>query len=176
MRTLVYHEGVPGHHFQIALQQEMEGLPRFRRDGVFGFISSHGEGWALYAEHLAAESGWYEGDPKGHLGQLNDELFRAKRLVVDTGLHAMHWTRQQAIDYGIWASEVERYVVWPGQACSYKIGMLKILELRAKAQHALGARFSLKEFHNVVLRAGNVPLPVLEQVIDGYIASAGGTN
>jgi uncharacterized protein (DUF885 family) len=176
MRTLVYHEGVPGHHFQIALQQEMEGLPRFRRDGVFGFISSHGEGWALYAEHLAAESGWYEGDPKGHLGQLNDELFRAKRLVVDTGLHAMHWTRQQAIDYGIWASEVERYVVWPGQACSYKIGMLKIIELRAKAQHALGARFSLKEFHNVVLRAGNVPLPVLEQVIDGYIASAGGTN
>jgi uncharacterized protein (DUF885 family) len=171
MRTLVYHEGVPGHHFQIALQQEMEGLPRFRRDGVFGFISAHGEGWALYAENLAAESGWYEGDIKGHLGQLNDELFRARRLVVDTGLHAMQWTRQQAIDYGIRASEVDRYVVWPGQACSYKIGMLKILELRGKAQQALGPKFSLKEFHNIVLRAGNVPLAVLEQVIDDYVAS-----
>ena len=171
MRTLVYHEAVPGHHFQIALQMEMKELPRFRRDGVFGFISAHGEGWALYAENLAAESGWYDGDAKGHLGQLNDELFRARRLVVDTGLHTMHWTRQQAIDYGIRPSEVERYVVWPGQACSYKIGMLKILELRAKAQAALGAKFSLKEFHNVVLRAGNVPLAVLEQVIDDYIAA-----
>ncbi|MEJ1973647.1 MAG: DUF885 domain-containing protein [Lacunisphaera sp.] len=155
MKTLVYHEAVPGHHFQIALQGEMTSLPRFRRDRVFGFISAHGEGWALYAEHLAAESGWYEDDVKGHLGQLNDELFRARRLVVDTGLHTMHWTRQQAIDYGIRASEVERYVVWPGQACSYKMGMLKILELRAKAQQALGPKFSLKEFHNVVLRAGH---------------------
>ena len=172
MRTLVYHEAVPGHHFQLALQAEMPGLPRFRRDRVFGFISAHGEGWALYAENLAAESGWYEGDLKGHLGQLNDELFRARRLVVDTGLHAMHWTRQQAIDYGIRASEVERYVVWPGQACSYKMGMLKILELRAKAQAALGPQFSLKEFHNAVLRAGTVPLAVLEQVIDDYVVTA----
>jgi uncharacterized protein (DUF885 family) len=171
MRTLVYHEAIPGHHFQIALQQEMPDLPRFRRDRVFGFISAHGEGWALYAEHLAAESGWYEGDINGHLGQLNDELFRARRLVVDTGLHAMHWTRQQAIDYGIRPAEVERYVVWPGQACSYKIGMLKILELRAKAQRALGSKFSLKEFHNVVLRTGSVPLAVLGQVIDDWIAA-----
>ncbi|HVZ66132.1 MAG TPA: DUF885 domain-containing protein [Lacunisphaera sp.] len=170
MRTLVYHEAVPGHHFQIALQQEETGLPRFRRDRLFGFISAHGEGWALYAENLAAESGWYEGDLKGHLGQLNDELFRARRLVVDTGLHAQHWTRQQAIDYGIRPAEVDRYVVWPGQACSYKIGMLKILELRAKAQAALGPKFSLKEFHNVVLRNGTVPLAVLEQVIDDWIA------
>ncbi|HVT74011.1 MAG TPA: DUF885 domain-containing protein [Lacunisphaera sp.] len=170
MRTLVYHEAVPGHHFQIALQQEETGLPRFRRDRLFGFISAHGEGWALYAEHLAAEAGWYEGDPRGHLGQLNDELFRARRLVVDTGLHALHWTRQQAIDYGIRPAEVDRYVVWPGQACSYKIGMLKILELRAKAQAALGPKFSLKEFHNVVLRTGTVPLAVLEQVIDDWIA------
>ena len=171
MRTLVYHEAVPGHHFQIALQQEMETLPRFRRDRVFGFISAHGEGWALYAENLAAESGWYEGDLKGHLGQLEAELFRARRLVVDTGLHAMHWTRQDAIDYGIGPSEVERYVVWPGQACSYKIGMLKILELRAKAQKELGAKFSLKEFHNTVLRAGTVPLTVLGTVVDDYIAA-----
>ena len=171
MRTLVYHEAVPGHHFQLALQNEMPSLPRFRRDRVFGLISAHGEGWALYAEQLAAENGWYEGDPKGHLGQLGDELFRARRLVVDTGLHAMHWTRQQAIDYGIRPSEVERYVVWPGQACSYKMGMLRILELRAKAQAALGDKFSIKEFHNAVLRAGSVPLPVLGDVIDDWIAA-----
>ncbi|HZR17116.1 MAG TPA: DUF885 domain-containing protein [Verrucomicrobiae bacterium] len=172
MRTLVYHEAVPGHHFQIELQNEMPDLPRFRRDRLFGFISAHGEGWALYAEQLAAESGWYEGDVKGHLGQLDAELFRARRLVVDTGLHAEHWTRQQAIDYGIKPSEVERYVVWPGQACSYKIGMLKILELRAKAKRELGSKFSLKEFHNTVLRAGTVPLSVLEEVIGDYIRSA----
>ncbi len=169
MRTLVYHEAVPGHHFQIALQNEMTELPQFRRDRVFGFISAHGEGWALYAEQLAAESGWYENDLKGRLGQLDAELFRARRLVVDTGIHAQHWTRQQAIDYGIPASEVERYVVWPGQACAYKIGMLKILELRAQAQKALGAKFSLKDFHNAVLRAGTVPLATLEQVVDDYI-------
>ena len=171
MRTLVYHEAIPGHHFQIALQQEMTDLPRFRQDRIFGGASAHSEGWALYAEHLAAESGWYEGDTVGRLGQLDKELFRARRLVVDTGLHAMRWTRQQAIDYGIKASEVERYVVLPGQACSYKIGMLKILELRAKAQQALGPKFSLKEFHNTVLRAGNMPLSVLEQVIDEWIAA-----
>jgi len=171
MRTLVYHEAVPGHHFQIALQKEMSGLPRFRSDRLFGGISAHSEGWALYAEQLAAESGWYEGDPQGLLGQLDDELFRARRLVVDTGLHAMHWTRQQAIDYGIKASEVERYVVWPGQACSYKIGMLKILELRAKTQRELGTNFSIKQFHNVFLSTGTVPLEVLEHVIDAYIAT-----
>lgn len=171
MRTLVYHEAVPGHHFQIALQNETPGLPRFRADRIFGFISAYGEGWALYAEQLAAESGWYDGDIAGHLGQLGDELFRARRLVVDTGLHTMHWTRQQAIDYGIPATEVERYVVWPGQACSYKIGMLKILELRARAQHALGAKFSLKNFHNLVLRTGSVPLDVLERIIDDDIAA-----
>jgi uncharacterized protein (DUF885 family) len=169
MRTLVYHEAVPGHHFQIALQNEMTELPRFRRDRVFGFISAHGEGWALYAEQLAAESGWYENDLKGRLGQLDAELFRARRLVVDTGIHSERWTRQQAIDYGIKPSEVERYVVWPGQACSYKIGMLKILELRANTRKALGAKFSLKEFHNTVLRAGTVPLAVLDQVVQDYI-------
>lgn len=172
MRTLVYHEAVPGHHLQIALQEEMADLPRFRRDRVFGVISAHAEGWALYAEQLAAENGWYDGDLPGHLGQLNAELFRARRLVADTGLHAMHWTRQQAIDYGIAPAEVERYVVWPGQACSYKIGMLKILELRSKAQTALGDKFNLKEFHNVVLRAGNVPLTVLDLVIEDYLQTA----
>jgi uncharacterized protein (DUF885 family) len=172
MRTLTYHEAVPGHHFQVALQQEMTDLPRFRRNRIFGFISAHGEGWALYAEQLAAEEGWYEGDPKGLLGQLDKELFRARRLVVDTGLHAKRWTRQQAIDYGIPSHEVERYVVMPGQACSYKIGMLKILGLREKARRELGEKFSIKEFHNAVLRAGTVPLAVLETVVDDYIASA----
>jgi uncharacterized protein (DUF885 family) len=171
MRTLAYHEGVPGHHFQLALQSEMTSLPRFRRDRAFGSIPAHSEGWALYAERLAAESGWYDGDLKGHLGQLNAELFRARRLVVDTGLHAMRWTRQQAIDYGLSASEVERYVVSPGQACSYKIGQLRILELRAKAQARLGDHFSLKEFHNLLLRTGSVPLGVLNQVVEDYVQS-----
>jgi uncharacterized protein (DUF885 family) len=171
MRTLVYHEGVPGHHFQIALQQEHTDLPRYRRERVFPAGSAFVEGWALYAEQLAAENNWYEGDVKGHLGQLDQELFRARRLVVDTGLHAMKWTRQQAIDYGVPAVEVDRYVVLPGQACAYKIGMLRILDLRAKAQRALGERFSIKEFHNIVLSTGTVPLPVLEQVIDEWIAT-----
>ncbi|MDI1337328.1 MAG: DUF885 domain-containing protein [Lacunisphaera sp.] len=171
MRTLVYHEGVPGHHFQIALQRETDSLPRYRRDGVFGGGSAFAEGWALYAEQIAAESGWYDGDIVGHLGQLYDELFRARRLVVDTGLHAMKWTRQQAIDFGIKASEVERYVVNPGQACAYKIGMLKILELRAKAQQALGPKFEIKKFHNLVLQTGNVPLAVLGQAVDNWLAT-----
>jgi uncharacterized protein (DUF885 family) len=161
---------VPGHHFQLALQAEDKNLPRFLQLGAFGFISASGEGWALYAERLAVESGWYEGDIEGQLGQLSDELFRARRLVVDTGLHAKHWTRQQAIDYGIEPSEVERYVVWPGQACSYMIGQLKILELRELAKKALELKFSLREFHNVVLGAGTVPLSVLERQIDAYIA------
>ncbi len=171
MRTLVYHEGVPGHHFQIALQRETESLPRYRRDGVFGGGSAFAEGWALYAEQLAAENNWYDGDLVGHLGQLYDELFRARRLVVDTGLHAMKWTRQQAIDFGIKASEVERYVVNPGQACAYKIGQLKILELRAKAKAALGPKFDLKQFHNLVLQNGNVPLAVLAQEVDDWVAA-----
>lgn len=171
MRTLVYHEGVPGHHFQIALQQENTGLPRYRQDRVFAAGSAFSEGWALYAEQLAAENGWYGDDVKGHLGQLDQELFRARRLVVDTGLHAMKWTRQQAIDYGVPAQEVDRYVAMPGQACSYKIGMLRILQLRAKAQQALGDKFSIKAFHSVVLDTGSVPLTVLEQVIDDWIAT-----
>jgi uncharacterized protein (DUF885 family) len=171
MRTLTYHEAIPGHHFQLALIQEMSGLPRFRQDRIFGSNSANAEGWALYAEQLAAEHGWYEDDIPGRLGQLDAELFRARRLVVDTGLHAMRWTRQQAIDYGVPAHEVERYVVIPGQACAYKVGQLKILELRAKAQASLGSGFSIKEFHNVVLRAGVVPLPVLESIVDDWIAA-----
>ena len=171
MRTLVYHEGVPGHHFHIALQQELPEIPKFRQRRSFGGLSAFSEGWALYAEQLAVELGWYEGDPQGLLGQLDKELFRARRLVVDTGLHAKKWTRQQAIDYGISVSEVERYVVMPGQACSYKIGQLKILDVRAKAKRELGDKFSLKEFHNAVLRTGEVPLAVLASALDEWIAS-----
>ena len=171
LRSITYHEAVPGHFFQMGLQIENTNLPRFRQVQIFPFISASGEGWGLYAERLAAESGWYDTDPEGLLGQLNFELFRARRLVVDTGIHAMHWTRQQAIDYGIQPSEVERYVVLPGQATSYMIGELKIIELRDKAKKTLGDKFSLKEFHNVVLDTGNVPLDVLEQQVNFYIQS-----
>jgi uncharacterized protein (DUF885 family) len=138
---------------------------------ALGGISANTEGWALYAERLAAESGWYEGDLEGHIGQLDSALFRARRLVVDTGLHAKRWTRQQGIDFGIEASEVERYVVYPGQACSYMVGQLKYVELREKARAALGAKFSLREYHNVVLQTGSVPLSILERQVDAYIAS-----
>jgi uncharacterized protein (DUF885 family) len=171
LRSLVYHETVPGHHFQVALALENVTLPAFRRTLVLSGLAASTEGWALYAERFAAEDGWYEGDTAGHIGQLSAALFRARRLVVDTGLHAMGWTREQAIAYGIEASEVERYVVNPGQACAYMIGQLKIVELRERARAALGDRFSIREFHSVVLNAGVVPLELLEREVDAYIAS-----
>jgi len=171
LRTLVYHETIPGHHTYNAFSVENRGLPKFRQVRALDGIAAISEGWALYAERMMAQEGWYEGDLEGLLGQLNDELFRARRLVVDTGLHAMRWTRQQAIDYGIEPSEVERYVVLPSQACSYKIGQLEIFRLRDKARAALGPRFNIKEFHNVVLSAGSVPLTILERQVDNYIAS-----
>jgi len=172
LRTLVYHETVPGHHFQIALEQENADLPKFRQARVLGGLSALSEGWALYAEKLVADNGWYDGDPEGLLGMLDAQLFRARRLVVDTGLHAKKWTRQQAIDYGLEASEVERYVVYPGQACAYMIGQLQILELRDRARTALGEKFSPQEFHNVVLRTGSVPLELLGREVDRYVAGA----
>lgn len=172
LRTLVYHETVPGHHFQIAIEQENTDLPRFRQARVLGGISAMSEGWALYAERLVAENGWYEGDQEGLLGMLDAQLFRARRLVVDTGLHAKQWTRQQAIDYGLEPSEVERYVVYPGQACSYMIGAIKLIELRDRVRDALGEKFSPQEFHNVVLRTGTAPLDLLSREIDRYIAAA----
>jgi uncharacterized protein (DUF885 family) len=161
---------VPGHHFQIATQLENEALPRFRQQLVFGGLSGPTEGWGLYAEHLAAESGWFDGDPEGLLGQLDWEAFRARRMVVDTGLHAKRWTRQQAIDYGIEPAEVERYVVFAGQAPSYMIGELEILEQREKARKALGDKFSLRAFHTMVLSTGAVPLEILERQTDAFIA------
>jgi uncharacterized protein (DUF885 family) len=171
LRTLVYHETVPGHHFQNALEQENTALPRFRQARALGGISALSEGWALYAERLAAESGWYDGDPEGLLGQLSAELFRARRLVVDTGLHSKRWSRQQAIDYGVEPSEIDRYVVNPGQACSYMIGQLRILELRDRARQQLGEKFALRDFHRVVLDTGTIPLTVLEGEIDAFIRS-----
>ena len=169
LRTLVHHETVPGHHFQIGLMVEDQSLPRFRQLRLFGGISAITEGWALYSERLAAESGWYADDPEGLLGQMDAELFRARRLVVDTGLHAKRWTREQAIAYGISASEVERYVVFPGQACSYMIGQLKILELRDRAKAQLKDKFSERAFHNVVLKVGAVPLEMLEREVERHI-------
>lgn len=177
MKTLAVHEGIPGHHFQIAIQQELQGLPTFRKILPFTVYS---EGWALYTEKLMAELGLYENDPYGDLGRLQAELFRAIRLVVDTGIHHKRWTREQAIAYmagnaGMAPSdveaEIERYIVMPGQACAYKIGMLKILELRQKAQQELGNEFKLTDFHDVVLKNGAMPIAILERVVDQYIAA-----
>lgn len=174
LKSTAYHEAVPGHHFQLTIQQESQELPRYRKLGVFGSNVAYIEGWALYAERLAAENGWYEGDLPGRLGYLQLQLFRARRLVVDTGLHAMKWTRQQVIDYGFTPQETERYIVWPGQACAYMIGQLRILALREQAKAALGAKFSIKEFHDVVLRGGSVPLDVLAQEVDAWVAARKG--
>ncbi len=165
MRTLAAHEAIPGHHFQLALQVEMTSLPRFRRQNPFGSLSAYTEGWGLYAERLASELGWYRDDAQSEIGRLSEDLFRARRLVVDTGLHTKRWTRAQGVAYGIEQSEVDRYVVLPGQACSYKIGQLKILELREESRKTRGARFSLKEFHNIVLGGGAVPLALLERTV-----------
>jgi len=174
LRTLVYHETVPGHHFQIALEQENTSLPRFRQARVLGGISALSEGWALYAEKLVSENGWYEGDPEGMLGMLDAQLFRARRLVVDTGLHAKRWTRQQAIDYGLEPSEIERNVVNPGQACAYMIGQLKLLELRDQARSTLGDKFKPTEFHDVVLKTGTAPLDMVAVEVDRYIRATSG--
>jgi uncharacterized protein (DUF885 family) len=170
MRSLAVHEAVPGHHYQLALQQEQTQLPRWRQRRIFGGGSAHAEGWALYAERLAIDNGWYEGDPVALLGALDSQLFRARRLVVDTGLHAKKWTREQAIDYGIGAQEVERYVAVPGQACAYMIGMLRMLQLREEARKTQGADFDVKAFHDVLLTNGSVPLDVLGEVIQRWTA------
>jgi uncharacterized protein (DUF885 family) len=176
MKTLAYHEGIPGHHFQISTALGLKHMPIIRQQTLY---TAYAEGWALYAEYFAAEIGMYKDDPFGDLGRLQLELLRAARLVVDTGLHAKGWTREQAIDYMVTTtgmapadvtSEVERYMALPGQACAYKIGELKILELREKAKAALGPKFNLKDFHAVVLENGGVPLTLLEQLVDEWIA------
>jgi uncharacterized protein (DUF885 family) len=170
MRSLTVHEAVPGHHFQLAIQQEQTDLPRWRQRRIFGGGSAHSEGWALYAERLAIDNGWYADDPNALLGALDSQLFRARRLVVDTGLHAKKWTREQAIAYGISAQEVERYVSNPGQACAYMVGMLHILSLRDEAMKSQGAKFDIKAFHDVVLKTGSVPLEVLSEAVRGWSA------
>ena len=173
--AITYHEGVPGHHFQIALAQELTDLPEFRKHSFYG---AYTEGWALYAERLAKDMGFYR-DPMSDFGRLHDEIWRSARLVIDTGIHAKRWTREQAIDYfrqntplseGDMVTEVERFFVWPGQALGYKIGMMKILELRARAKASLGDNFDIGDFHDVVIGKGAMPLPILEAEVDAYIA------
>jgi uncharacterized protein (DUF885 family) len=175
--TLTYHEAAPGHHHQIALAQERENVPLLMK--VLGF-SAYSEGWALYAEQLADEMGVYENDPVGQIGYLQSLMFRATRLVVDSGMHAKRWSREQAIRFMVDAlgdaesavtTEIERYCVWPGQACSYKLGHIKWVELRANAQRALGDRFDIKAFHDAGMNTGGVPLTVLERVMTEWTAA-----
>lgn len=176
METLSIHEAAPGHHFQISLQQEVKNLPKFRR---FGGLSVFSEGWALYAESIGKEMGMFT-DPMQYYGRLNDEMLRAMRLVVDTGLHAKGWPRQKAIDYMTnnsslaktdIISEVERYIAWPGQAVSYKVGQRVISNLRAKAEKLLGDEFDIKDFHRQILIDGALPMPVLQRKINEWIES-----
>jgi uncharacterized protein (DUF885 family) len=175
METLTLHEAVPGHHFQVAIGQEMENLPEFRKHGWY---TAFGEGWALYAESLGFQMGMFK-DPYQHFGHLSDEMWRALRLVVDTGLHSKNWTREQAIAYFRENTptpehdvvvEIDRYIVWPGQALGYKIGQLKIQELRGRAEQELGSKFDLRGFHDEVLRHGVLPLDVLERQVLEWIA------
>ena len=173
--TQDFHEAAPGHHFQVALAQEQTGIPLLRRLITF---NAYGEGWGLYAEELADELGFHDDDPVGRIGFLRWQLWRAARLVADTGLHARSWSRQQAIDYlgevtgdapNVIATEVDRYVVWPGQACGYELGRREIMRLREQARTALGPDFDLRGFHDVVLLNGETPLNVLEQLVQAWI-------
>jgi uncharacterized protein (DUF885 family) len=173
------HEGAPGHHFQLARQQELTDLPKFRK---FGFYGAYGEGWGLYSERLADEMGVYK-DPYARFGMLSLQVWRAIRLVLDTGIHSKRWTREQAMAYfkanssvsdKDIAREVDRYFNWPGQATSYMVGQLKITELRQRAEKALGSRFDIRDFHEAVLSQGALPLDVLDEQVNRYIAAKRG--
>ncbi|MEW5682014.1 MAG: DUF885 domain-containing protein [Pseudomonadota bacterium] len=177
MEALTLHEAVPGHHLQIALASEQASLPDYRRSF---YTSAFGEGWGLYAEYLGLEMGFYQ-DPYSNFGRLTYEMWRAARLVVDTGMHSMGWSRQQAIDFMAAntalsmhnvTTEIDRYISWPAQALSYKLGEITIKRLRAEAEQALGERFNVREFHDQLLSNGSLPLPILEQLVRNYIASA----
>ena len=177
MNSLAYHEGAPGHHFQIAIQQELKDIPKFR---MFGGYSAYSEGWALYAERLAYEAGLYEGMPMRNFGRLAEEMKRAVRLVVDTGMHARQWPLEKSIEYMTANTpmapadierQIKRYYVLPGQALSYKVGMLTILELRQRAEQQLAEDYDIREFHDAVLKNGPVPMQVLQELIETYIKS-----
>jgi len=178
LEVIAYHEGNPGHHMQLSIAQELTEVPKFRSQGYY--LSAFGEGWGLYSELLAKEMGAYE-DPYSDFGRLTTEMWRAIRLVVDTGIHSKGWSEQQAVDYFLAnspipeanvRSEVRRYIVWPGQATAYKIGMLKILELRSKAEEELGDKFDIRGFHDTVLGGGSVPLNLLETRVDQWVAAS----
>lgn len=180
--TLTYHEAIPGHHLQLALNNEAGDLPLIRK--VIGF-SGYSEGWALYAEELAVEMGMYKGDPVGEVGMIHDAMFRAVRLVVDSGMHYYGWSREQAVKYMVdnigdqesaAITEIERYCVWPGQACSYMVGKITFLEQRARAKKELGGKFDIRKFHDSVLLSGGTPLKVLENVVGDYIAATKGAK
>jgi len=177
MEALAFHEGIPGHHMQLAIAQELENVPQFRK---FSRFTAYTEGWGLYSEFLPKEMGYYK-DPYSDFGRLAMELWRAARLVVDTGLHHKKWTRQEAIDYlmqntpnpeGDCRKAIDRYIVMPGQATAYKIGMLKILEVRESAKSGMGDAFNLGDFHDVVLASGPVPLSILEERINAWVESS----
>lgn len=176
VEAVSYHEGIPGHHLQISIAQELTGLPEFRKQEYF---TAYTEGWGLYSERLGKDLGFYQ-DPYSDYGRLEADIWRAIRLVVDTGVHSQHWTRQQMVDYFHEHSaidepnvqaEVDRYIAWPGQALGYKMGQLKILELREKAHKALGPKFDLRQFHDVVLDSGALPMDVLEKQVDTWITA-----
>ena len=176
VEAIAYHEGIPGHHLQFSIAQELTGLPDFRKhEDYTAFV----EGWALYSERLGKEVGFYQ-DPYSDYGRLEADNWRAIRLVIDTGVHSQHWTRQQMVDFfqdhsgmdeTTIQTEVDRYIAWPGQALAYKIGQLKLLELRDRAKKALGDKFDLRAFHDEVLDSGALPLDVLSDRIDGWIAA-----
>jgi uncharacterized protein (DUF885 family) len=176
VEAVSYHEGIPGHHLQISIAQELTGIPQFRK---YTYYTAYTEGWGLYSERLGKDVGFYK-DPYSDYGRLEADIWRAIRLVVDTGVHSQHWTRQQMVDYfhdhsaidetNIQA-EVDRYIAWPAQALGYKMGQLKILELRERAKTALGRKFDIKAFHDQVLDSGALPMDVLEQRLDAWIAA-----
>jgi uncharacterized protein (DUF885 family) len=179
VEAVAYHEGIPGHHLQISITQELSGLPAFRQQS---YSTAYTEGWALYSERLGKEIGFYQ-DPYSDFGRLEADMWRAIRLVVDTGVHSQHWTRQQMVDYfhdhsaideTNVQSEVDRYIAWPAQALGYKMGQLKILELRDRAKSKLGPKFDIKAFHDVVVDSGALPMDVLEKQVDAWIQSQAG--
>jgi uncharacterized protein (DUF885 family) len=179
VESIAYHEGLPGHHLQISISQELTGLPEFRK---YMHYTAYTEGWGLYAEHLGKDVGFYQ-DPYSDYGRLEADIFRAIRLVVDTGVHSKHWSRDQMVEYfkahsglddATINAEVDRYIAWPAQALGYKMGQLKILELRAKAQKELGSKFDLRSFHDQVLDSGALPLDVLDERINTWITQQKG--